>query len=514
MSHTRTTDPPLSDHAACGNTAENVTDLSIPTGTDEMCRAYSTLLDRAIELKSDLLDTMHELNQVFAGGFGVKVELCGVEQPYDFNRDKHDQNIRKEAKRIAWRVLIGKLELEKVMSAKKKDEMRQALDANYRSRSHSAGKDPIDDFPEITPETVFDVLSAYVLSAEDFLLESIQEIYDWLKPGKWDSYKTNQQNRWKIGEKIIISYAVEADYSGGFRLRYGSVDTKLTTMDSIFHQLDGKGFPKSHVGPLADTIKSIKTTNQWHDTDYFSVKVFKNGNLHLAFLRPDLVEEFNYRCGSSDQLPGRDSDPYDSGKRDSDNPKRPVPGQGGDFELFETPVALAEQMVAAANIKPGSLVYEPSAGKGRIARAARSAGAVVLCNEIQHDLAETLRQDGFECTTFDFLNPTSSPAPIYDAVLLNPPFSRFQDTWHIQEAFRWLSQNGTLVAIASKGVTFRKDRQTMQFRRWLDTHNAVVSDLPTDTFKESGTRVETVLIVIDKAKQSSVTTCNLPSVAL
>jgi predicted RNA methylase len=166
-----------------------------------------------------------------------------------------------------------------------------------------------------------------------------------------------------------------------------------------------------------------------------------------------------------------------------------------EFQFFETPSQLASRMCSLAQVNGLSTVLEPSAGRGAIAKMARSYGAVVECIELQEKLAEELRQQAFKVIQGDFLD-VSPAEPRYKAVLMNPPFCRSQDIAHVRHAYEFLKPGGTLVAVMGAGWTFRQDRRATEFREWLDDHGGEVEPLPQGTFKESGTGVNTVLVTI------------------
>jgi predicted RNA methylase len=170
------------------------------------------------------------------------------------------------------------------------------------------------------------------------------------------------------------------------------------------------------------------------------------------------------------------------------------------FGYFPTPASVVEQLLDLADIKPGMRVLEPSAGRGAIALAAADVGALVDCVEIQDDHAEALRDAHHLDVTVlvaDFL--TTRPQPVYDRVVMNPPFARQDDIRHVTHAHRALRPGGLLVAVMSNGVTFRDTPQTRDFRKLLDAEDGVVRPLPEGAFKESGTGVNTVIAVIPKA---------------
>ena len=170
------------------------------------------------------------------------------------------------------------------------------------------------------------------------------------------------------------------------------------------------------------------------------------------------------------------------------------------FGYFPTPAPIVQQLLALAGIQPGMRVLEPSAGRGAIALAAADAGAVVDCVEIQPGNAEAIRDVHNPDVTVlvaDFL--TTSPQPVYERVLMNPPFARQADIAHVNHAWKALKPGGLLVAVMSKGVTFRANQATTAFRDLVAVQGGAFHDLPDGSFKESGTGVNTVIAVLPKA---------------
>lgn len=168
---------------------------------------------------------------------------------------------------------------------------------------------------------------------------------------------------------------------------------------------------------------------------------------------------------------------------------------GHNFDLFPTPPALAAEMVRRAGIRQGDRVLEPSAGTGRLAKAAKEAGAWVVCVEFNHSLIGRLLDMGFEVICKDFMEYTQ-PARV-DAVIMNPPFSNGADIDHVRHAYDLLTE-GNLVAIMSEGSFYRSDKKATAFRAWLESVGGESEQLPAGTFRQSGTNVSTRLVTISK----------------
>jgi len=101
-------------------------------------------------------------------------------------------------------------------------------------------------------------------------------------------------------------------------------------------------------------------------------------------------------------------------------------------------------------------------------------------------------------TDFDDFVPDSP----YDIVLMNPPFSNRADSRHLMRAYGMLAPGGTLVGIAGEGVFFGKDQAAVQFRDWLETHEAEIETLEGGTFNDKTLLAQTGanarLIVVKK----------------
>jgi len=168
------------------------------------------------------------------------------------------------------------------------------------------------------------------------------------------------------------------------------------------------------------------------------------------------------------------------------------------FQLFETPKDLAYQMVDLADLRLGMRVLEPSAGRGRIAEAMahvlENRARVDVC-EIQADLRAELCSRGFTIVGRDFLELTR---PIYDRIVANPPFTKGQDIAHVKHMWDLLKPGGRLVSLTAPSWTFRREKKYLAFQDFFMVFGGRRVDIPEGTFRESGTDIKTVLIVLDK----------------
>lgn len=164
--------------------------------------------------------------------------------------------------------------------------------------------------------------------------------------------------------------------------------------------------------------------------------------------------------------------------------------QKGDIQF--TPPELAKELVALAGVRKDSRVLEPEAGIGNIADAAKEVTDHVDCIERMTDFCEILKLKKHNVIGNDLL--TAETAPIYDAVVMNPPFS--EECEHIKRTFDFLRPGGSLVAVCSSSIQWKSTRKYEQFRDWLSEHTHSIDECGA---KFEMTGVHTVVLVVDKA---------------
>jgi hypothetical protein len=172
-----------------------------------------------------------------------------------------------------------------------------------------------------------------------------------------------------------------------------------------------------------------------------------------------------------------------------------------DFGYFPTPVDLVERVLDLAEIEPGMTLLEPSAGRGAfavpMAQMVGDKASVTVCELLPSNLAK-LREAGFESVLEgDFL--TMEPEPIYDRVVMNPPFNGGSDIEHVMHAARFLKPDGVLLAITGVSWAHNTARKFQDFRDFVEQVEGQVQEVASGAFKEAGTNVATRIIRMDAA---------------
>gem|GEM_PF-2442387 len=188
--------------------------------------------------------------------------------------------------------------------------------------------------------------------------------------------------------------------------------------------------------------------------------------------------------------------------------------------FFPTPAPVLEllfdMMDGLSSVPYDGRVLEPSAGTGALADAVRALEAqrnaeyegwgwgrrhtwAVDCCEVLSVNRAVLEAKGHALVGDDFL--AWNPGAVYDAVIMNPPFSLEGDkqayATHVFHAWSLLRPGGVLGAIVPTSWQFRDDRRSQEFLD-LVCEFGEWENIDAGAFKESGTMVATSAVAIQK----------------
>ena len=164
-----------------------------------------------------------------------------------------------------------------------------------------------------------------------------------------------------------------------------------------------------------------------------------------------------------------------------------------DFGFFPTPLDIVSLLLDRVGPAEHHRALEPSAGTGNIVRMLKGLVASIDCYELQSKNVDALLSiPEITVTHADFL--TVEPTPIYDIVVMNPPFARQDDIRHVMHAAKFLNASGRLASVMSAGVLFRDNKLTTDFRQFVADRGGEFERLDDGAFKESGTTVNTCIV--------------------
>lgn len=274
-------------------------DITIRNTISEIVKIYEIETERVCNAYNVLEDAGKNLTAAF--GKETSYSSISTLPSRCYSVENSLKEVLQSIKATCWKNLIARLEIRRILSLKRNEELSKKL------------SNP-ENLPEITFESVFETFDMLVGSANEFAKEAVKEIYEALHVRRIDAsshdwerkraLKTNQRNATEdLGKKIIIQYTVRPEWGGhGYRIEYGRASDKLTALDKVFHNLDGKPFNmKGYISPLIDAIHTSGPEGIGQ-TDYFKFKCYGNGNLHIEFTRLDLLKQFNRIANDGTQL--------------------------------------------------------------------------------------------------------------------------------------------------------------------------------------------------------------------
>lgn len=371
----------------------------------------------------------------------------------------YGDRLKSTLRKSAWRYMYQALDIAKIASAKDKNLFEQH----------------IENAPEFTLDSIRQTFGDYLLDPRGNILRSLAEAFCALD----DSYKSH--DKVKIGVKGLPKRVILSNVKtwGGWGRDY------LTNILNALAQYQGKPLvTHAEIEALLKDEDALLTS--WEATDYkgkaasypargVRLRTFGNGNGHL-FFEPDTLLDINRALAEyyGDVLPDC-SEGMEEAKRKQST------AVAKDLQYYPTPIEVVKRAIDRVWIKPEMVVLEPSCGDGRIMDVVRDMGAVVHGVEVDAGRAAQCRKKGHRVLTANFLEV--APNPVYDFVVMNPPFYGKHYAKHVEHAMRFLKDGGTLIAILP--VTARYDHGLLD-GQW--------SDLPVGSFRESGTNINTTVL--------------------
>lgn len=484
---------------------------SIVAKRDEALRLYGTAW-LAIEVAADRIEDAHKaaMSAAPAARFTdshhqeVREFFDAVKLP---DMDKYTRVARKIIDTNVWSHLIEMTDLQKLMDKQAKDELRDQMRyvpdrVDPRTKQLITDDEAEKGLPPITVDNVYSTLKYFLATRDETFARGIANAF-----AKLDR-RFRSHDGFKIGSRVILTRVFNE--WGSFAYGSHHRDT-LIDIERVFTILDGKdGNFTSAIGAIEGSRHGHRVQQSEAETEYFTIRGFKNGNAHLWFKRDDLLQKVNQVIAAYyGEVLG------DSGVEEEDplQSTKLIPAKR--FGFYPTQEAGVKQVADLVPLyqergAPSLRVLEPSAGTGNLARMCRAEQtryddgkqvtyrATVDCVEIQGHLADDLRATGEFGRVFcnDFLQLAPTVTGLYDRVVMNPPFDRERDIDHVLHAMKFLQPKGKLVAIMSAGTEWRDTKKSRAFRKLMNSKGAVFYDMPLGSFSVLGTNVSTIILAV------------------
>lgn len=428
----------------------------------------------------------------------------------EFNKALHmpdAERYMRTARRLidisVWSHIVEMTDLESLMDKEAKDQLRDQMRfvaEKYDNQGALINEDEISKMmPPVTVDNVYATLQKFQAEGEMIFRRGLANAFSKL------DRRFRSHDGFKMGNRIILDRAFD---DNGRWSHYRHTQDILIDVERALQILDDQS-PRAAYGGIVATVDRERQT-KWapqqseHEGEFFRIRIFKNGNAHLWFTRKDLLEKANKVLAEwYGEVIGdghvQDEDVFET--------RKTTPAKN--FGFFPTPDDVVDRVIHLVAIRcpegePQPRVLEPSAGTGQLSKATVDKGARVDCIEVQAHLAERLKAQGIYGRVFhqDFLEMTPQVTGLYDYIVMNPPFDRERDIDHVTHALKFLKEHGCLIAIMSAGIEYRETRKSVAFRELMAAMNAKWEDLPSNSFSEVGTNVNTCLIRVYKDRRT------------
>lgn len=223
---------------------------------------------------------------------------------------KEDGNMKNTFVRLikknAWRFVISKMDIDKYFTSG----VSKKFDEFVRQQNNI----------EFTRENILEMLEGIFQNRGNIMKEALLEVFDKMcshdaKNKIWlaDGFKTNSAH--KVNQKVIIPYIVSygnyysasdlKQWGDRMDIRYGDNKQFLGDIDRVLCHLTGKQFPMKKGTSIISVLQNrftelgkVKTGDKFDsncESEFFNIRFFKKGTIHLKFKDKKVWEMFNRR---------------------------------------------------------------------------------------------------------------------------------------------------------------------------------------------------------------------------
>ncbi|MDY0191017.1 MAG: DUF4942 domain-containing protein [Desulfuromonas sp.] len=349
----------------------------------------------------------------------------------------------------AWQAIYTSLNLENVFSASDKAKFAQSL----------------ENPAPLTLENLTATFGQYWENPRYFILKGLAEVFC-----KLDKFYKSHSN-FGVGVKGLPKRVILSRFTG---IHSHGVNAVMDMVNAMV-QVTGEALIK-------DDERRILWDASMNGSDFelprigLKGKVFANGNAHVHF-SPRALKVVNDGLHEyyGTVLPDDSSERPTAKKASTEVSK--------DLQFYPTPRAAIDHILARVHLPANARILEPSCGDGALLDAMNNGDRDLFGIEYDAGRAQQARGKGHKVLTANFLEV--EPQPVYDRVVMNPPFSGTHYVKHVKHAMKFLKPDGVLITILPASAWYEHKLLT---GRW--------EDLPMGSFRESGTNINTGFLMI------------------
>lgn len=187
-----------------------------------------------------------------------------------------EESIRKRMDAQAWQHLMNESGMRTLMDARAREDWDRRIVQC--------------ETPELTAENIRATFGDLYAARDDIFERGVIACF---KSLNWD-YKTNLP--FAFGKRIVVTYLRNSITGGsGLSLGYPNIHRceALDDLIRVHSVLDGKPEPDHRNGVYQLLYRAENRNERDIDTDYLHIRSFRNGNGHITFKRPELVQKMN-----------------------------------------------------------------------------------------------------------------------------------------------------------------------------------------------------------------------------
>lgn len=234
--------------------------------------------EEALEFQKKAKELMQEANEMFMEASGSDGRLYGpldesIRQCEVPSNIKEDIQERVDAR--LWRAVFRMSPLWAVLDSEARMEMETSL----------------EKAPKFNYEDAFSTVTSQLGQVQKYFRRGLVNAFRKTLDFNHRNYKSHDP--FKLKKKIVLK--IFTVYKHSTYTSYHPCEVCLNAIRDInraFHTLDEKIFTGLEINGY-ELSRLLKAGDNVFETEYFNIKMFKNGNAHLVFKRPDLVEKCN-----------------------------------------------------------------------------------------------------------------------------------------------------------------------------------------------------------------------------
>jgi hypothetical protein len=251
-----------------------MSELVLSTSVVNLLQKRDGLVERLTQAHHLIKETEELASNLFGEEYrGHSVGLRTAYTHFEFSSDRGLEELVKEIDGRGWSYLLRESGLKAFLDAEARKKWETAIQKN--------------DVPPLTWDNVQATFKSLYDARGAMFERGVVEVFRSLS---WD-YKTN--NPVAFGKRLVLRHIVSTYKMQIFGVEHSGAD-KLDDLTRVMSVLDGKPEPDNRNSTyLALSKVSWPKITKEADLAYFSLKGFKNGNAHLTFKRPDLVDKMN-----------------------------------------------------------------------------------------------------------------------------------------------------------------------------------------------------------------------------